>query len=118
MAMFLAVSMDVTLDIQEGLPLLPARIIASIYRVLEEALTNARRHGQATRVNAAIAQVRGAVAVQVDDNGRGSEEVEFGFGLSLMCDRLPAVGAQLEVNSALGSGFSIRFQIPIWEGES
>ncbi len=111
-------SMDVTLDIQQGLPLLPARIIASIYRVLEEALTNARRHGQATRVNVAIAQVRGAVAVQVDDNGRGSEEVEFGFGLSSMRDRLQAVGAQLEVNSALGSGFSIRFQIPIWEGES
>lgn len=107
--------MDATLDVAPDIPSLPARLLTVLYRVVEESLTNAQRHGRATRVHVALAYMGGLLRVQIDDNGRGTGAVEYGFGLSSMRDRLVQLGGRMEISSTPGSGFSIHIKIPVWE---
>ena len=98
------------------IPGLPTKLITVLYRVLEEALTNALRHGHATRVQVAMAISGGHLVMQIDDNGIGAADLQYGFGLSSTQDRLRQIGADLFVESTAGSGFSLRMKVPLWEG--
>jgi signal transduction histidine kinase len=64
--------LDVDIDVDEGE--LPARVAHEVCRIANESLSNAVRHGGATRVRVAVAANSGHVGVRVADNGRG-----FGF---------------------------------------
>ncbi|MFH0297677.1 histidine kinase [Bradyrhizobium sp. 31Argb] len=84
----------------------------TVYRVVQEALTNAFRHAGATAVKVSVEPAeqpdslrgdRGCVRVRVRDNGRGlSADHQFGFGLTGMRERLLALGGSLTVSSADG----------------
>jgi two-component system sensor histidine kinase UhpB len=84
----------------------------TIYRVVQEALTNAFRHAGATAVKVTVEPAersdsvrgnRGCARVRVRDNGRGlSPGHQFGFGLTGMRERLLALGGSLTVSSADG----------------
>ena len=108
--------MDVALDVAPDLLSIPTRLLGVIYRVLEESLTNAKRHGHATRVQITAVRRNGDLYLQIDDNGEGTSDTHYGFGLSTMSERLRAFGAHMQVQSTAGSGFSIRLKIPLWEG--
>jgi ligand-binding sensor domain-containing protein/signal transduction histidine kinase len=83
-----------------------------LFRIAQEALTNAVRHAQASQVSVSLAFAADAVALAVSDDGRGlpSEKPAHGFhfGLSGMRERARALGTRLEVESAPGSGTTIR----------
>jgi len=83
-----------------------------LFRIAQEALTNAVTHAQARRVSVTIAFTGDAVELAVSDDGRGlpSEKPErgFHFGLSGMRERARALGTRLEVEGAPGSGTTIR----------
>jgi two-component system sensor histidine kinase UhpB len=93
----------------------------TIYRVVQEALTNVFRHARATAVNVSIEPAERPAGVQgnrdyalvrVRDNGRGLKPGEkFGFGLTGMRERILALGGTLTVASGEG-GVTIEAMVP------
>jgi signal transduction histidine kinase len=83
-----------------------------LFRIAQEALTNAVSHAQAFRVSVSLAFTGDVVELAVSDDGRGipSEKPAHGFhfGLSGMRERARALGTRLEVESAPGHGTTIR----------
>jgi signal transduction histidine kinase len=100
----------------------PRRLSAAaehhLFRIAQEALTNAVRHAQASRVRVSLGFAGDGVALQVSDDGRGlpSERPAggFHFGLSGMRERARALGTRLEVESAPGVGTTI---VVRWSGK-
>ena len=71
---------EVTVDIDPGLPALPASAVADIGRIAGEAVANARKHGAARRVHVAVAPAPGAVVVTITDDGAGPAAGVPGMG--------------------------------------
>ena len=67
-----------------------------IYRVVQEGLTNAVRHGRAERIEIRITRTGDAVTVSVRDNGTGCGSLQEGFGLRHMRERLEMLGGTLD----------------------
>ena len=95
---------------------LPADHSAQLLRVVREALQNARRHAEAAQVTLSYEQQHGAHCVVVQDNGRGfnvsGASAEGHFGLNIMRARAARIGAQLDIESAPGSGTRITLAWP------
>lgn len=113
---FPGVRVEVTCTPSEGERLeLPPQI--AIYRVAQEAITNAIRHGGAGAINVQLARVaeRAEADLRVRDDGCGFdfERAELGFGIVGMQERAALAGGTLSIESASGAGSTIRLQIPI-----
>ena len=67
----------------------------TLYRVVQEGLTNAVRHGRADRIEIRITRAENVVSVRVRDNGSGCHDPEEGFGLRHMRERLEMLGGTL-----------------------
>ena len=86
-----------------------------IYRVLQESMTNAIRHGHASRVQISFWISEGRLRIAVDDDGVGSESIQPGLGFIGMKERLESLGGELTLGNGL-TGFTVRAEIP-WPGE-
>lgn len=82
-----------------------------LFRIAQEALTNAAKHSGATRVALEGRRARGLVTLTVTDNGRGlsSAEPAEGIGLSIMRYRARAIGGRIEIERSPGGGTVVRF---------
>lgn len=87
-----------------------------LYRFIQESLTNAFRHGKATQISIILHVNKGHLHVNIWDNGKGSEKITEGIGISGMRERLNSINGELEIKS-LNSGFTIRLTIPLQNGE-
>jgi len=67
----------------------------ALYRVVQEGLTNAVRHGKADRIEIRIIRAGDVVSVSIRDNGTGCTKLEEGFGLRHMRERLEMLGGTL-----------------------
>jgi PAS domain S-box-containing protein len=93
----------------------------TIYRILQECLTNIIKHAQATQVWLEILKQDGQVSFKVIDNGRGfdvrqarsPQAKDKGIGLAAIGERLRLIRGVLKVRSQKGKGTSITFTIPI-----
>jgi signal transduction histidine kinase len=86
----------------------------AVYRVVQEALTNALKHARATRAGVRLAWQPGALEVEVVDDGRGPlVPAQGGHGLVGMRERLAAYGGELEAHAGPGGGFVVRARIPL-----
>ncbi len=88
-----------------------------LLRIGQEALTNVRKHSQATQVWVTLASVRGGVEMTVKDNGRGmalapSASGDGHHGLSIMRERASAVGGTFTLVTAPGSGVETKVFVP------
>lgn len=93
------------------------RLDATIYRVMQEALNNALRHGHPSliEIKAGVSE-DGFVEVEVSDNGAGlaASDADFGFGLTGMKERVEFVGGSLSISNRVGgSGVSVRAKLPL-----
>ena len=92
-----------------------------ILRILQEALTNARKHANARCVQVAFTLQDSQVRIVVRDDGQGFAPAELadgpcrGFGLQLMRERAENIGGTLDVRSAPGEGTEIVVQVPVKE---
>lgn len=90
----------------------------AIYRLVQEGLTNAFRHGAATSVDVSFwieaAEGGPVLGIRVRDDGRGAAAIEKGIGLSGMEERLRAVGGGIEAGG-LADGFEVRAWLPLPE---
>ncbi|WP_162341516.1 sensor histidine kinase [Paenibacillus paridis] len=85
---------------------------------IKESITNALKHGQASRIEIAITEQQDTIHMMVKDNGRGSDSVIYGFGLNSMEERIQAIGGQLNVISEFNKGFVLQVQMPVARGKS
>jgi signal transduction histidine kinase len=96
---------------------------STIYRVMQEALTNVSRHAQASRAVVSVREHDGIVRASVTDDGRGlpqasrlgprGDGLEGGFGMSGMRERAELVGGELEFLPAPGKGTTMRLTVPL-----
>jgi signal transduction histidine kinase len=96
---------------------LPAAVETALYRVVQEALTNAARYSKAAHIRIEIDQERDSLRGLISDDGVGFEVEPCvrrgGLGLRGMHERLGALGGSLHIVSAPGQGAQIRFQLPL-----
>ncbi len=91
----------------------------ALYRVVQEGLTNAVRHGKADRIDVRITRNEDVVAVFMRDNGTGCGELEEGFGLRHMRERLEMLGGTLSYGNLSRdaedgyTGFFIVVRLPV-----
>lgn len=83
-----------------------------LYRCLQESLTNASRHGQASSIQVILQYDPAQVMLQVQDNGKGKEQLQYGFGLTGMRERLSALQGKLYIDSQKDEGTMITCTIP------
>ncbi len=88
------------------------KIDLAIYRLIQEGLTNAFRHGKATGITIILSYNNGFIYVSIWDNGRGSEKIDEGIGLKGMRERIEALNGKIETTSHQ-SGFTIKVKIPV-----
>jgi signal transduction histidine kinase len=87
----------------------------AIYRIVQEALTNATKHGQAKRAVVEVHEDERNVRVMVRDDGRGFDPVDksSGFGLPGMRERAELLGGALSIESAVGNGTMVSAVLPV-----
>ena len=86
----------------------------ALYRVAQEALTNARRHADAGLVRVAVRSTGDDAVLSVEDDGRGFEpEATAGGGLTGMRERLAVLGGTVCVESSPGRGTRITASVPV-----
>ena len=111
-----SIPVDLKLDLGEDADV-PAEVALCIYRVLQEALTNIRRHAQANLVHISLQLVEGAVDLSVSDNGRGFDldtiPASPGFGLTGMQERAKLANGTLDVRSEPRQGTHIELRVPL-----
>ncbi len=99
----------------ENLSRLPAELGSSIYRILQEALTNVAKHSAASQV-VILLQIKADVfRLMVEDNGKGFDPYQnsSGFGLQGMRERTSALGGQFTALSEPGRGCRVTAVIPL-----
>jgi signal transduction histidine kinase len=100
----------------EGNPTeLPAGVDLTAYRLVQEGLTNAMKHAQATRAEVIVRYVGDAVELVVSDNGRGSGSSADGGGHGLvgMRERVAVYGGELEAGARPGGGYALHARLPL-----
>ena len=89
----------------------------AVYRIIQEALSNARRHSGAESVCLCLTEEDGAVVAEVRDDGCGFDpssgmQLDRGLGLIGMRERASMIGGALLIESAPGAGTTVRASIP------
>jgi signal transduction histidine kinase len=116
----LARDAEVSLEVGEGVPRAPLGETATqVSRVIQEALTNARRHSGAKRITVGLRMEGDELLVEVSDDGRGfGGDVETGVGLSSMRERAALIGGEVQIESEEGHGTTVRLRVPLPGGSS
>jgi signal transduction histidine kinase len=101
-----------------GTPRLPAAAELQVLRIVQEALANVRKHGQARQAEVRLEQEPTRLAIAVEDDGVGFDPGELGrsefprFGLATMRERAQSIGGVVHLDSAPGRGTRVRIEIP------
>ena len=106
----------ITLELEDELPGDPGRD-AEILRIAQEALQNALRHAEASHVNVRLGADEGELRLEVEDDGSGFDPFDpelrsRRLGLTSMEERAERLHGRLEIDSAPGTGTSVRLVVP------
>jgi signal transduction histidine kinase len=109
--------MDVTVSLPDRMPELPAATEVAAYHIAAEAITNALRHSQATRLTVGLCQAQGHLVLRITDDGTGiPPEHREGVGLASMRQRAEELGGVWSLHSAGGQGTAVETSLPLPEG--
>lgn len=111
-------AISVSLDETGAIPRLPSEIETAVYRIVQEALTNARKHSRATQVKVEIAFRGDLLTVAVADNGKGFDveavdQEGDNWGLIGMRERAEIIDGVLRIESTAGGGTSLHLEVPL-----
>jgi signal transduction histidine kinase len=104
----LAVDLDVTTSTR-----CPEPVEVAAYYVASEALANAMKHAQASRIEISLATRHGSLLLSIRDNGIGGADPARGSGLAGLTDRVEALGGSIHVHSPTGAGTHITVDLPL-----
>ncbi|MGR8936030.1 MAG: ATP-binding protein [Gammaproteobacteria bacterium] len=98
----------------DGVDALDSKIAIQLFRVIQECLTNAVRHGQARHIRVSLNLAGAVIRLVIEDDGRGCDlqSVLGGFGLLGMRERVNNLGGKLRLNSRPGEGLRAEVSIP------
>lgn len=88
----------------------------TVYRVVQEALTNVARHAKASGVSLSVERRARDLLVELVDDGVGLGAAEAGFGITGMRERAVDLGGELTLAAAAGGGLRVRLQLPLAAG--
>ena len=102
---------------REGEPSpLPRAIELSAYRIIQEGLTNALKHAQASHADVTLRYAPDELQLEIRDDGRGvSENDGLGHGLVGVRERVKIYGGEMSSGPANGGGFVLRTRLPLGE---
>lgn len=113
------------IEVPEKRPPIPPLIALQVLRIIQEALTNARKHsgGSHIWVRWTYDGQQHTFAIKDDGHGFNSEQATQGIGLTIMSDRARRIGGQMKVYSAPESGCTVILTVPdgiegVWAGET
>jgi signal transduction histidine kinase len=111
-----ATGISVEFESQLGAERLQPEVETTLYRIVQEALTNITKHAGATRVSVLLVRRPGVVSALIEDDGHGfgaDEEARGGIGLAGMRERLALLDGRLTIESGRGTGTSLVAEVPI-----
>jgi PAS domain S-box-containing protein len=117
-------NIEVAFDVMDADPLFTKENQIIIYRIVQEALNNIRKHAQTAKASVAIRQNDNRVSFSIEDDGKGFDVEEMlvrapakkGLGLTIIEERIRMLGGALDLWSEEGKGTRISFSIPIEKG--
>ena len=96
----------------DDLEIVDQEISETVYRIIQESLTNAYRHGGADYVDVSMAWENHCILLRVSDNGKGNHAVAPGNGLRGMRERVAAFGGTVSWITMPERGFDLGVEIP------
>jgi len=102
------VDLDITTDVRLAEP-----IEVAAYYVVSEALANAAKHSQASRIGVSLERRDGNLVLSVSDDGVGGADAARGSGIVGLNDRVEALGGSIRVDSRAGKGTKITAELPL-----
>jgi adenylate cyclase len=119
---------DVVIDIADSAKrvLFPSDKGIAVFRIVQEALSNAAKHSEAGRVVIEVFVSSGCLVVRIEDNGSGFDlllhrtkgYMDKGMGLSIMAQRAQMLGGNLSILAGLGTGTCLTLSIPLSDEEA
>ena len=109
-----AETVEVNLELSDNFPRLRPAAEIGIYRIVQEAVTNAMKHANAKTILIRLAHSGHSVEVIVRDDGRGFEINNLpavGIGFASMRERADIIGARFAINSTPGAGTEITIEL-------
>jgi two-component system, NarL family, sensor kinase len=111
---------EVDLDLQiDDVASLPPHLEVALYRIAQEALTNVRKHAQASHVKMTLREADSHIELQIEDDGCGfasqpsqSQRPPTSFGLTGMAERASLIGGELSLRSTPGHGTVVTVRVP------
>jgi signal transduction histidine kinase len=105
----------VDLEVTLGDERLPADVETTMYRIVQESLTNVAKHAGAARISVLVTRTNNAAVVVVEDDGKGfdTSSPTEGLGLSGMRERVALAGGRFRVETANAGGTTIAVEIPL-----
>jgi signal transduction histidine kinase len=109
-------TIDCKVDLPRDGSRLGAELETTVYRLVQEALTNVAKHAAAEHACVTVGRVNGRLKIEISDDGAGFDEtgVTSGFGLAGMRERVALSGGNLEV-SPRNPGTIVRAELPLSE---
>ena len=107
---------SVELEAQLGEDRLPTEVETTIYRIVQEALTNVVKHAEGTRVSILLVRRDGTGTVVIEDDGRGFVPEALradSIGLEGMRERVALLDGRLTIETAPGAGTTLRVEVPL-----
>jgi signal transduction histidine kinase len=95
---------------------LPSDVESSLYRVVQESLTNIAKHANAENISVSVVRRASTVAAVIEDDGAGFDQRaarEAGIGILGMRERLALLDGRLEVESRKGAGTTVVAEVPL-----
>ena len=102
------VDLDIKADVRLAEP-----IEVAAYFVASEALANAAKYSEASRIDVSLGQRDGRLVLSVGDDGVGGADAARGSGLVGLADRVEALGGSIRVSSRPGEGTQITAELPV-----
>ncbi|MFC4119075.1 sensor histidine kinase [Nonomuraea zeae] len=105
---------EVQVEVEGSLSELPAAVEVAVYRIVQEALTNIRRHAAASSARIVVQRERSVLRVLVADDGKGLPEAHRpGVGLGSMRERAAELGGICVVSGEPGAGTRVEVMLPL-----
>jgi signal transduction histidine kinase len=112
-----ATRIDVQLEAQLGAERLPPDVETTLYRIVQEGLTNVAKHAEARNVSVVLMRRAAAITAVVEDDGQGFDPETVapsadGIGLTGMRERVALVDGRLQIESSPGAGTTLAVEVP------
>jgi signal transduction histidine kinase len=115
------VEIDLAFEREDAATRHTPRLEATIYRIVQEALSNAAKHSGCSKVSVTVREEDGRVALSIEDDGSGFDPATAGegrFGLHGMRERVDLLDGELAIDSARGRGTRVSVSLPVGLRES